>query len=85
VRGTAGADSDLDVAVEHDAMPGDSDPFTTATNEAHKWRQQLAPSLSARLDLQSYIPGMSHTIQAGLNESSLLVYERPDIKKPGGT
>lgn len=76
VRGTERPESDLDIAVEHDAMPGDSDAFTTAISEAENWRMELAPRLSVKLDLQSYIPGLTSTIQAGLDESSLLVYER---------
>jgi uncharacterized protein len=76
VRGTERPDSDLDVAVEHDAMPGDSDAFTTAIGEADNWRNELGPCVSAPLDLQSYIPGLTPTIQAGLDKSSLLVYER---------
>lgn len=75
-RGTERPDSDIDVAVEHDAMPGDSDAFTTAIYEADAWRDELAPHLSAPLDLESYIPGLTTTIQAGLDESSVLVYER---------
>jgi predicted nucleotidyltransferase len=74
-RGTERPDSDIDVAVEHDAMPGDSDAFTTAICEAEAWRRELAPHLSAPLDLESYIPGITTTVQAGLNESSVLVYE----------
>lgn len=76
VRGTERPDSDLDVAVEHGALPGDSGPFTTWISEAERWRKVLNASLSVPLDLQSYIRGESHTIQAGLDESSVLVYER---------
>jgi hypothetical protein len=75
-RGTHRPDSDLDLAVEHDASPGDSNSFTTWICEADVWRSEFGPELSAPLDLQSYIAGKSPTIQAGLDESSLLVYER---------
>lgn len=66
VRGTERPDSDLDVAVEHDAMPRDSDAFTTAIGEADNWRNELGPCVSAPLDPQSYIPGLTPTIQTGL-------------------
>jgi predicted nucleotidyltransferase len=75
-RGQERPDSDIDVAVEHDALPGDADAFTTAMFELDTWRKELAPRLSAPLDLQSYIPGITPTIQAGLDESSVLVYDR---------
>ena len=76
VRGTERPDSDIDVAIEHGSMPGDSSPFATWIGEAQTWRDELSPLLSATLDLQSYIPGESPTTQAGLDESSYLVYER---------
>ncbi len=57
-------------------MPGDSDAVSTAISETDTWRNELAPHLSAPLDLQPYIPGITTTIQAGLEESSELVYER---------
>ena len=75
-RGAERPDSDIDVAVEHDAMPGDSDAFTTAICEAETWHNELAPHLSAPLDLESYISGITTTVQAGLDASSVLVYER---------
>ena len=76
VRGTERPDSDLDVAVEHDALAGDSDASTTWIYKAQDWRDELGRSLSVRLDLQPYIPGQSSTLQAGLDESSYVVYER---------
>lgn len=76
VRNTGRPDSDIDVAVEHGAMPGDSDAFTTVIAEAENWRGQLAPMLSARLDLQSHIPGQTVTVQKALDQSSILVFER---------
>jgi len=75
-RGTQRTDSDLDIAVEHGAMSGDSDAFTTSMSELENWRAQLQPLLSIRIDLQSQIPGLTHTIQSGLDESSVLIYQR---------
>lgn len=76
VRGTERPDSDLDIAVEHDSLPGDSDAFTTAISEVGNWRAQLQPQVSLTIDLQSYIPGITPTIEAGLNDSSQLVYQK---------
>jgi predicted nucleotidyltransferase len=76
VRGTETPDSDLDIAVEHGALPGDSDAFTTALCEMKKWRSQLQPIVSMTIDLQSYVPGGTPTIEAGLKESSILLYEK---------
>lgn len=76
VRGTEKPDSDLDIAVEHDSLPGDSDAFTTAISEVDNWHAQLQPYVSFTIDLQSYIPGITPTIEAGLNDSSQLIYEK---------
>src|SRR3569623_184201 len=75
-RGTARPDSDLDIAVEHDSLPGDSNAFTTAIGEAENWRHQLQPRVGLTVDLESYLPGITQTIEAALNESSVLIYER---------
>lgn len=76
VRGAGRPDSDLDVAVEHDALPIDSSVSATWINEAPIWRGELGPMLSVPLHLHPYIPGESPAIQAGLSESSFLAYER---------
>lgn len=68
-------ESDLDIAVEHGVLPGDSDLFTTGLCEPANWRKQLQPLLRLRLDMQSYIPGESEIVEAGLRESSRLIYE----------
>lgn len=79
-RGTHRPDSDLDVAIEHDALPGDSSPFTTWICEAEKWRAELAAHMSVPLDLQSYVHGQTPVIQAGLDSGSQLIYERADAR-----
>ena len=77
VRGTECPDSDIDIAIEHDARPGDSGPLATSLFELNSWHDQLSPKLGVKLHLESYIPGVTTTIQAGLDESSVLIYERP--------
>ncbi|MCK9419819.1 MAG: nucleotidyltransferase domain-containing protein [Nitrospirae bacterium] len=78
IRGNERPDSDLDIAVEHDCLPGDSDAFTTAIFEKNNWHLQLQPLVSLIIDLQSYISGMTPIVEAGLNDSSMLIYERRD-------
>jgi predicted nucleotidyltransferase len=73
-RGTNRTDSDLDVAVEHGALPGDSSPLTTSIGELDGWSRELQPKLSLSLDLESYIPGVTPTIEKALAESSVLIY-----------
>lgn len=75
VRGNERQDSDLDIAIEHGVKHGDTSAFTTAIGEMGNWRSQLQPQVSLKIDLQSYTPGETPTIDAGLNESSILIYE----------
>lgn len=56
-RGTETPESDLDIAIEHGILPGDTDVFTTAIGESENWRRALQARVSLKLDLQSYIPG----------------------------
>jgi predicted nucleotidyltransferase len=76
VLGTHRADSDLDVAIEHDKLPGDGSALTTWICEAKSWRAQLAPRLQHRLDLWSYDPGRTPTIESALDAGAVLIYER---------
>ena len=76
VRGTHEVDSDLDVAVQHGISPGDSSLFTTSLCAPSEWQQHLQPSARLKLDLQSYIPNETPTVEAGLRKSSKLIYER---------
>lgn len=69
-------ESDLDIAVEHDVLPGDSDVLTTGFCEPANWREQLQPLLHLRLDIQSYILGDSKIVESGLRKSSRLIYEK---------
>lgn len=77
VRGSHREDSDLDVAIEIEPLPGDSSAFATWISEASDLRQSLAPLLPVPVDLEWY--GSDHetpTIHHGITAGSLLVYER---------
>lgn len=76
VCGTHHADSDLDVAIKHAVAPGAEDLFTTGLCEPSKWRAQLQPHARLQLDIQSYIPGDTPTVEAGLRETSRLIYRQ---------
>ena len=75
-RGDSRPDSDLDVAVEHGVMPGDGDHFTTGLCAPSEWSAELQPEAKLKLDIWSYRPGDTPTIEAGLREASQIIYER---------
>lgn len=77
VKGTNRKDSDLDVAIEHGVMKGDSNAFTTAIAEKDKWKKQLEAMISLTLDLQSYLPGKTIRIESAISDASVLIYEKP--------
>ena len=57
VRGSERPDSDLDAAIEHASMPGDSGPFATWIGKAQIWRDELVP-------LRAYRSIFSHIFPA---------------------
>lgn len=69
-------DSDLDLAIEHGIMPGDTDEHTTSIGEIKTWTEELQPNISLSLDLQSYIQGESEIIDQGLKRSSILIWDK---------
>lgn len=77
VKGTHRPDSDLDVAVEIDAVGNDETPFDTWVGEAAGWKSQLQLRITAALDLQWFDPdGSTPKIQAALGDAASLIYER---------
>lgn len=80
VQGTHTKDSDIDVAIEFDPVGNDMDCLTTWVCDAKKWRAELGPLLPWELHLEWHDPeGETPRITAGLDESSILVYEREDL------
>lgn len=80
VRGTQRPDSDLDVALEFDRGTYDGNCLATWICKAKSWRAELQPKLPWTLHLEWHDPsgGTPHVAQ-GLEESSMLVYERADL------
>jgi predicted nucleotidyltransferase len=75
VRGTSRQDSDVDVAIEVAALPGDSGPLTTFMFAADDLRRSIQAMLPLKVDLQWYGgPVETPTIHAGLQQSSIVVY-----------
>lgn len=76
VRGTHCPDSDLDVAVEHDVLPGDENAFTTGFFERRNWEADLQTRTRLKIHLEPYIPGVHKRVGKGIKRSSRLIYER---------
>jgi predicted nucleotidyltransferase len=74
-KGNPRADSDLDIAIENAAAPGDSGPETTAIFELSKWTRQLQPNLRLNLHLES-IHGATDVVEPAIRSSGQLIYER---------
>jgi predicted nucleotidyltransferase len=79
VRGTNRPNSDLDVAIEIDARPGDASVDLTWHDEGRRLRNTLKPLLfPVKLDLQlDRGEKESPIIHKALTQGSIVVYERP--------
>jgi predicted nucleotidyltransferase len=76
VRGTSRSDSDVDIAIEVRALPGDTEPLATFMYEADSLEQSIQARLPLVVDLQWYGgPVETPIIHAGLQQSSVLVYD----------
>lgn len=73
-------DSDVDVAIELDmsAAKGvdESGGMATWAFASKSWRPELEDLLFLVVDLQRYKAGETKIVQAGLDQSSILVYEK---------
>lgn len=74
-KGTAEAESDLDVAVEIDPVGNDEDICTSFVTEANGWRSELQPLLPYKLHLEWY-DCTNKLVWDGVNSAGILVYER---------
>lgn len=75
-RGDHRPNSDLDIAIEHEAYPGDTDPFTTGLCEQKHWQAEIQEHTVLKVHVHSYVPGICDRIGAALDRSSQLIYER---------
>jgi predicted nucleotidyltransferase len=80
VRGEHRPDSDIDVAIELDMSVAkgadESGGFATWAIDTKPWKPELELLLSTVVDLQRYKSGETRIIQAGLDQASILVYEK---------
>lgn len=80
VREEHAPNSDLDIAVEIDraAIQGSdySGGFATWCFEVAAWREELTRAIGLEVDIQYYRKGETPTVQAGLDRSSILIYEK---------
>jgi len=76
VAGTYRPESDIDVAVEHDALPWHADPLDTWLDCMGRWRKQFAQQLNFRLDLWRFEAGRKPMIEAALSDGCICVCAR---------
>ncbi len=77
-KGAFTSDSDLDVAIEFDAVGNDPDCLTTWTSEGGNWQRELRSLIPYRVHLEWYDPqGDTPTVETGLKEGCEVLYERP--------
>ena len=79
-RGEHREDSDVDIAVELDMSAArgvdESGGIATWSFDTKTWKPELELLLQDKIDLQRYKTGDTITIQAGLDQSSILIYEK---------
>jgi len=68
-------DSDLDVAVEIVPRENDGNAFAVFAVDSSEWINQLQPKLSYKLHLKGRYGDDSPYVEAGIERSSILVYE----------
>jgi len=78
VFGNPTSNSDLDVAIEHDVAPGDTNAYTTAISERHRWIGELQPITKHELDIHSYRYSETPTVEEGIQAGTKLIYEKDD-------
>jgi predicted nucleotidyltransferase len=70
-------DSDIDVAVELEPVADSEETLTRWIAHAEVWKAQLQNLIAPQVDLEWFDPdGGTPNIEAGLNDSKVLVYER---------
>lgn len=74
-RGDHRPDSDLDIAIEHEALPGDNNAIVTGFDQK-LWQDELQERTTLPVHVHSYIPGVYTRIGAALERSSRLIYLR---------
>ena len=76
-KDTYRTDSDIDIAVELEPVGDSEETLTCWIAHSDLWESQLRSRLAPKIDLEWFDPdGSTPTIEAGLNEAKVLIYER---------
>jgi predicted nucleotidyltransferase len=76
-KGTHRPDSDIDVAIELDALEDSEQTLALWIAQAGHWESQLQSRIGVNVDLEWFDPdGSTPTIECGLTQARVLVYER---------
>ncbi|QYR52964.1 nucleotidyltransferase family protein [Lysobacter soyae] len=84
-KGTSRPDSDIDIAIELNlGLNGRSSEtsefiFATWAFESNPWKEQLELLTKLPVDLQLYDGQETPTIQCGVNDGGLLVFDRSKV------
>jgi len=68
-------DSDIDIAVEIKKLPGDGNVLATWIFESDKLKERLSKLLPYSLQLEHFDGSNTPHVLAGIEQSSILVYE----------
>lgn len=69
-------DSDIDVAVEINKLPGDENSLATWVFESEKLQKDLSELLPYKLQLEYLDDSKTPHVLAGIKQSNILVYEK---------
>jgi len=76
-KGTHRPDSDIDIAVELEPVGDSEETLTRWIAYGDLWKSQLQSRIGPRVGLEWFDPdGSTPTIEAGLIEAKVLIYER---------
>jgi predicted nucleotidyltransferase len=67
--------SDLDIAIDIEAVGSDESPMISYINMAAHWRSELKPIVPFEVDLEWWDPS-NIVVSRGVDSSGVLVYER---------
>jgi uncharacterized protein len=77
LKGTHRRDSHIDIAVELEPVADSEETLARWIVHSDLWKSQLQSRIAAKIDLEWFDPdGSTRTIEAGLNEAKVLIYER---------
>jgi predicted nucleotidyltransferase len=83
IKGTSNQESDIDIALDFDTDPYDSNPDATWLRYRDDWRRELAHLLPIPVDLRHWHPdGINKVINGAVSEHGRLVFDRSTLLEP---